>query len=1536
MKINFIKYILIFFLIFTLKAQSIEDVKDFTNSIADVQKKFEELAKGSTEESKIIDEAIKEIDKVTEFVKEQIKNNETDNAIKALEFIEKSLTDVSNILPTEFSSDMSKADLSKFKEEDMKFVNEVTADMKQSKEKKMKKMVTNMVDLSDKGLDSFGVSENLNNLGIDTIKLDINLDKRKKMETWTKEQWADSYKGSVLTSDGKEVITDKEIASKVTDLEKKLQTNTQSILDKRTSLNELQSKVDPLNSRITDLNNQKVEMLAKYNEQLIKQTSNTISEAEIAESKKTSDDLNSQLAALTNQIKSAEEQSNSLQAQVQSLNLELTNEIATKSQLQANIGNLNNQLSINQSAFSKKELQLDQLKNSDLNAEINDLNNQLESVSLKRDFAQRDFDKALDKEVEAFQYFYSALGNIQADNYDIQAEYAVKEVEAILNPDPKQYRAFELEKYSKLAGFSQDFINDGLKAIENDNWDKQKSIRKTIEKALAKNPQSFLPDGWYLTTSSESDLNVQIAEEKAIQEAVYASIELNNVKEKIHTSITEKTKDIQPLIGLNTTWIQYSSLQSNVVETDLVVKEIDKILEGNQNLQLQQDKVNQFKSALAEVETNADKFFKEYSDNRNAIAQTRENLKQEYNRLRNLPTNQRFKRENWDKRMSLSMQIYNTRVPQSLNKDQVVNLKKNELERGIINAEYEISSIRNNVSKQARENVLKTVEEAQNQYEQIVAEESKDLTDLQNKVSSILKEVPTFEGSAETVADLDPVMLRAKLVDMTNFGNTNEEDAVYYARKELAEIGLGPVSKYMTGPRWEASNIKTAAIVRSKKYSFVDDYEYINALYNDPIPLNASDRKELEGDIKGVLGDSNVVIDALDAKVEDLSNKLKLTKDQNETLTADIARLESELSGLKTSEQEIQNKIANLSNQFNSKENLIAYKKKTLSDLTNQLNPIDKQVKSLDAKRSELNTKLDEQLNKLNDQIASQGKANAETKALKEQFENQIAQIDNQILNYNTESKQISDELNSINNELKTLETETPEISKKINSLNKDLEDFVNVKADLAMAAAAKHNLEIQEKVKEKVKNLENKSLISIEGTNVFRVVDNDSLLNDKGDFEIPKGTLTLNGSVYTAGAVQPEKLFSFSKINTDEEINKQMISLNEQLSSGSITEENFKKERDKINSKRNNLNIEFSKIAAEQLGQTGKLTGGKQDFKSTTLGSWVLVNAVTGEQMTNPLTGHSGGVVCTGDVCGQAGSLGKMAASFGGMYVLEGLADQKGNVKSICSGGGCKFDVETLRVLGPQGIQGNVFNDKGEGLFQKAFTGAELNEIEKHGMTTLQRQHAIEFAMKNNIKINANKLVSQEDLDTQAKGLAHAAKTNTWVAEVNKQAGAYTKFKTDNFKKISSTVDYGGQDLSNTAKQASESASEVASAASEAASAAKEATAAATEAAKEATKTASKVLTGNDLAELSKLANDAKGAWVLVDAATGKQMTNPINGYSGSMVCSASNCGKDGYEGKRAASFGGVYVLERLADPKTGNVAGGCAGGNCQFDIGK
>ena len=164
---------------------------------------------------------------------------------------------------------------------------------------------------------------------------------------------------------------------------------------------------------------------------------------------------------------------------------------------------------------------------------------------------------------------------------------------------------------------------------------------------------------------------------------------------------------------------------------------------------------------------------------------------------------------------------------------------------------------------------------------------------------------------------------------------------------------------------------------------------------------------------------------------------------------------------------------------------------------------------------------------------------------------------------------------------------------------------------------------------------------------------------------------------------------------------------------------------------------------------------------------------------------------------------------------------------------------------------------------------------------------------MKNNIEFDASKFVDQDSLDTQAKALAFAAKNNTFVSEINKQAGSYVKFKTDEFKKITSTMTYAGKELSSITKEsptatfkvvdgqiiqktaqeiaeaqaaateAASTATEVASAAAEAASAASEVASEVAEVAQEATaaQVASKVLTGNDVEELSKLANDALGS---------------------------------------------------------------------------
>ena len=75
MKKNFIKYLLIFFLILTFNAHSAEDLNEFTDSLGDVQKQFQELAAGNTEEAKIIDEAIKEISYKKEYLEEKYKED---------------------------------------------------------------------------------------------------------------------------------------------------------------------------------------------------------------------------------------------------------------------------------------------------------------------------------------------------------------------------------------------------------------------------------------------------------------------------------------------------------------------------------------------------------------------------------------------------------------------------------------------------------------------------------------------------------------------------------------------------------------------------------------------------------------------------------------------------------------------------------------------------------------------------------------------------------------------------------------------------------------------------------------------------------------------------------------------------------------------------------------------------------------------------------------------------------------------------------------------------------------------------------------------------------------------------------------------------------------------------------------------------------------------------------------------------------------------------------------------------------------------
>jgi uncharacterized coiled-coil DUF342 family protein len=1059
--------IVLVILFFTLsKSYAIEDVTEFTDAINEASENFNNISESSTEQSKIIDEAFKEIDKATEYVQEAINNNNVKDAIKTLEFIEKSLADVVNIIPQEFGSDMSKIDTEAMSKEDMDVVNEVTAQMKISKEEKLSEYMSDLIDLNQKGIDTSTISGNLNSLGIKTIQVVINIDKGKNTKGWTKEEWADSYQGTILTSSGSVMATDKEANDEFVDLEQKLQVNNIAILDKRSSLTELQTKIDPLTNQITDLQSQKTNLLAKYNEQILKQSSTVLSNEEINQSKELADQFNNQMSDITNQIKTTEEQSNSLQQQVQGLNLELAGEIGTRTQLEQNINNLNSELLASQNSLSQRELQLDQLRNTDLNLKVNELNSELKSVSRQRDFIETDFERSIDLEVEALKRYHSALGDTAEER-----GFAMREVDVILDSDPRKARAFEMEKYATYAGFSKDQIQNGIDAVNSDNWDTQKEVFKDITKALSKNPN------WQVNVPSNAEFNVMMEEEKAIQAAVFQSIELGKVKDQVQNLINEKTKDIQPLAALNLQTIKSASTWEGMAEHVPLTNEVNKILSST-DYNIKQNELKTLKKDFEETS----QWLSQAGVLRYSTTFTSE-MESEY-----------------------SQKYY-----ENLN-----------LQRKYFPLSSELSQIEYKVKRQARVNLTKIVEEAKIEYNSIVEEETKVLKELQSKVANTLKEVPTFEANADLVSDLDPAMLRAKLTDITS-GNNNDVEALKAARKAMAEMGDKPVTEFMTGPYWEMTNVKAAAIVRSKKYDYIDDYEYMNAYYRDPLDLNSSQRTEVESELKNVLGNNNMKLQAINTKINSLNNELSLTKEQSQNLTAEISNLENEVSSLKTSETEIQNQISDLSNQFNSKESLITEKTQNLASLKEQLNPISDKMSDLQGQRAELDTKLSNQLNTITNQIEGQGQGTDEANALKAQFESQIAQLDNQLKDYENQSVEISGQLTSLTNDLGALETETPEIINQIKSLNQDLVDFNNIKANLAIVTAKKLGLIINEQAIQSVKIVDGKAIVALKGTDLFKVVDEGFLLNDAENLLDPISDFSINSKIYSADALNQD-----------------------------------------------------------------------------------------------------------------------------------------------------------------------------------------------------------------------------------------------------------------------------------------------------------------------------------------------------------------------------------------------------------------------------
>ena len=96
-KILFVS-IFIFLGFWSSKVYSEDLLGDFSESINSIQEGLDSLPKSELKEAVIIDEAIIEINKSIEFIEQSMSNDDIESAIATLDFIDKSLSDISSLV----------------------------------------------------------------------------------------------------------------------------------------------------------------------------------------------------------------------------------------------------------------------------------------------------------------------------------------------------------------------------------------------------------------------------------------------------------------------------------------------------------------------------------------------------------------------------------------------------------------------------------------------------------------------------------------------------------------------------------------------------------------------------------------------------------------------------------------------------------------------------------------------------------------------------------------------------------------------------------------------------------------------------------------------------------------------------------------------------------------------------------------------------------------------------------------------------------------------------------------------------------------------------------------------------------------------------------------------------------------------------------------------------------------------------------------------------------------------------------------------
>ena len=145
--------------------------KNFVKETNKIRRQLDSLPTSTSNQVLAIDDALKEMDRAVEFAQENFKINDFEITEKTLNFVDKSLTDINNSLPKEFTNDLTVVDMSKLTYKEIKEVYQVSLEMKNNKKEKLTSLVKDMTEVDKKGLNLFEISNNINDLGVKTLSI---------------------------------------------------------------------------------------------------------------------------------------------------------------------------------------------------------------------------------------------------------------------------------------------------------------------------------------------------------------------------------------------------------------------------------------------------------------------------------------------------------------------------------------------------------------------------------------------------------------------------------------------------------------------------------------------------------------------------------------------------------------------------------------------------------------------------------------------------------------------------------------------------------------------------------------------------------------------------------------------------------------------------------------------------------------------------------------------------------------------------------------------------------------------------------------------------------------------------------------------------------------------------------------------------------------------------------------------------------------------------------------------------------------------